>query len=229
MAALDPAPLPADRWRTEDWGFWEPVTHWGAPPEQATAIVWALHGRHHGPARVLGQLAAILGGPVPSLAAFAPRAPGDVWYDARYTEPPTSIGAPLVSALDEAERGLARLQARFPSARISVFGFSQGACLALELAALRPPAAVVALAGARIGPPSGYSAPSLAGELQVLLGAAEADPWVAQTDIQATAAWFRSADAQVELHTPPGDAHLITSEQAALAREVLLGPPQGHA
>ncbi|MBA3454957.1 MAG: homogentisate 1,2-dioxygenase, partial [Deltaproteobacteria bacterium] len=112
---------------------------------------------------------------------------------------------------------------------IVLAGFSQGACLALEVAARFPGlvAGVFAPCGARIGQSTEWAAPAgqpLTG-VPVLLGAAEADRFIARADLEATAAWFRAAGANVDVVDTQGDRHEITLAQRLRGRSVLTGEP----
>jgi len=114
-----------------------------------------------------------------------------------------------------------------PRSKLVLAGFSQGACLALEVAARHGAglAGVVAPCGARIGQPADWNAAMkdhLAG-VRVMLGAADADKFIVGTDVDATAAWFRSAGASVDVIAGQGDRHEITLRQRAAARTIILG------
>ena len=100
------------------------------------------------------------------------------WYAVRYGEAGRRQRRRGASR-DRPRRGGA---ARASGRGTILAGFSQGACLALEVAArtTAPLGGVIAPCGARIGQAGEWSAParSLAG-MRVLLGAAEHDKWIA--------------------------------------------------
>ena len=124
---------------------------------------------------------------------------------------------------------MAKVRQAAPTARVVLFGFSQGACLAAEHFATRaaPVDALVALGGARIGPANGYADASgdFAGRA-VLLGLGHGDAWVSMEDVEATAAWFRAAGAHVDVLPELSDAHRMSMRQRIRARRVIQPRPQ---
>ncbi len=109
---------------------------------------------------------------------------------------------------------------------IVLAGFSQGACLALEVAARTSEAiaAVYAPCGARIGPPSSWQAAAQRlARVPIVLGAADDDAFISRAARDATAAWFREVGAVVDDVSGPGDRHEITLAQRVRGRAVLTG------
>jgi len=212
--------------RLEDWGLPEPVTLAGPPLETARRVVVALHGRgataDSSVARVLE-----LTGSDPELSIVAPQASDNAWYTARYTAPRAEHGPALAAALDIASRTLDRVRTSHPE-RVALYGFSQGACLALELFLAREERldALVALSGAFIGPPE--ERPPLAARLAgtpVLLGASEADPYLERGTVEASARALREAGCDVRLEMVPGTTHTLHVPHRLLARRLLSGSP----
>jgi homogentisate 1,2-dioxygenase len=204
----------------------------GPDPAHAKRIVLALHGRGAEAGTIARRYREIVAHD-PATCVVGLRADGgaDRWYAVRYGDAGAGRDAEVVRALarvDTARRVLAQLA---PAAAITLAGFSQGACLALEYAARHGAglAAVIAPCGARIGRPDEWPAPQReSASAPVLLGAASGDKWIAGADLDATAAWFAAAGACVELVAGTGDAHEITARQRLVARELVLGPqPRG--
>ncbi|HWP09611.1 MAG TPA: iron-containing alcohol dehydrogenase [Polyangiaceae bacterium] len=210
--------------RHEDWGFAEPVALAGPPLEQGGRVVVALHGRGATSDSVLGRVMEITGSD-PTLTIVAPQASDNAWYTARYSASRSEHGAALAAALDTASRVLDRMRQSQP-ARVALFGFSQGACLALEVFLAREERldALVALSGAFIGPaaelPPRHA--HLAGT-PVLLGAAEADPYLDAAAVEHTAGALRDAGCDVRLEMAPGTTHTFHVAQRLLARPLLTG------
>jgi len=206
---------------------------WGPEPARARRIVVALHGRGANAGTMLRRVVEILGHD-PETCVVALRAPTDRWYAIRYHEPGAGADAEALGALAHVRGSIAALRDLAPGAPIFLMGFSQGSCLALELAATGGEglAGVIAPSGARLGRPAEWVPPArrLDG-LPVLLGASAEDPWVAPGDIEATEAWFTAAGAVVERSTVPGNAHEIVLGQRRRAREIVTGreppPPLG--
>jgi len=117
--------------RHEDWGFAEPVTLAGPPLEMARRVVVALHGRGATADSIVGRVLEISGSDA-ELAIVAPQATDLAWYKAPYSAPRAELGAALATALDTASRVLDRVRQSRPE-WVTLFGFSQGACLALEV------------------------------------------------------------------------------------------------
>ncbi len=241
-ALAEPVELPADlmqaafhgrrpsvRSRTEDWGLRMPVALTGASLSDAKVVVVAVHGRHANAESMVGRVLEVAGHG-PQLAVVAPQAPNNEWYAASYRAPASEIGAPLATAMDELQSVIDRARASAPGARLVLFGFSQGACLAAELVAARGVKvdALISLAGSRIGPRDGYSAPSASIDgVPALFGIGRGDAWVTTEDTSATAKWFERAGAQVDLLVETASAHQMAYRQRIRAREIIFGAALG--
>src|SRR5690606_4339679 len=87
-------------------------------------------------------------------AYLAPSAANFAWYPNRFIAPRESNEPYLSSALETMKDLLQEVEdAGIPSEKIVILGFSQGACLATELAARNPKkyGGIVALSGGLIG------------------------------------------------------------------------------
>jgi maleylacetate reductase len=198
----------------------------GCALDDAKLIVLALHGRGAEAgtiARRYHEIIASAGGADdPRVAIVGLRSEGGLprWYEVRYGEPGAGANAEALRAIARVETALATLSRyRVP---IVLAGFSQGACLALEVGARtsHPLAAVLAPCGARLGQPAEWSPPGKA-SMPVLVGAAAEDKWIARADLDATIAWYRAAGANVIDISGPGDKHEITAAQRARASELV--------
>jgi len=221
---------PSARHRREDWGLRRPVVCAGPPLAEARRVVVTLHGRGGAAGRAARE-AEILTGHAPDIAVVAPQAPEGVWYPGSYRAPlEDAQDRALEDALGEVDTVLDRvIREAGSSDRVTLFGFSQGACLAIETLARTPRrlAALVALIGARPGPRDAQPAlpaDALAG-LPILLGAPEGDAWVDAEDIAKTAAALEAAGAAVDTLLEPEGPHAPTLLQRIRARELLLGAP----
>jgi homogentisate 1,2-dioxygenase len=197
----------------------------GPPPDRARRVVLALHGRGAEPGGIVRRFVEIAGDA--DTAVVGLHAGGNRWYGVRYHEPGAGADAEVGRALARVHAAVRQLSAVSPAA-ITLAGFSQGACLALEYAARHGGVgAVIAPAGARIGSPSEWAPGSGLG-FPVVLGAGASDPWVDGARIELTAAWFRAAGATVEVLNNPGERHDISPRQRLRARELIVGARGPH-
>jgi homogentisate 1,2-dioxygenase len=204
----------------------------GPHPIDAKAVVIVLHGRGAEPGTLVRRVREILGhDDRTSIVGLRAEGGAERWYAVKYSETGAGSDPEVLAAIARVEQALDRLP---PDATIVLAGFSQGACLALEVAARtkRSLAAVIAPGGARIGLPTEWAAPIVdeAGDLptqpganMVLVGAADSDKWIARADIEATNAWFTAAGAVVLDISGPGDRHEITLRQRINARRIVVG------
>ncbi|MGE5184651.1 MAG: homogentisate 1,2-dioxygenase, partial [Acidobacteriota bacterium] len=223
-----PAPLARDALvglrpaRRLDVGTQPPALHAGPLPEQARRIVVALHGRGAEAGTILRRMREIAGHD-PGVCVIAPRAEGgaDRWYAIKFDDPAAASDPEVERAIARVDTVLDVLARRAPGVPVVLAGFSQGACLALEVAARRAGrglAGVIAPCGGRIG--GGWAAGEL--RVPVLLGAAAGDRWIPRAALDATAAWLRAAGASVVEVGGPGDRHEISYRQRVEARAIVL-------
>ncbi|MCA0939852.1 dienelactone hydrolase family protein [Salipiger pacificus] len=204
----------------------------GAPADRASSALVLLHGRGSSAADMLG-LGEVLA--LPELALLAPDAPGRSWW-------PTSFLAPMSEIAPWLDRGLAAVRQcvdalqdeGFARSAISVVGFSQGGCLALEFAAREGAglSAVFGLSAGLIGtgdaeaPPRdelyGFTpkrfdyAQRLDG-LKLDMSVHERDPHIPLARFTQSAAEFQSLGAEVSQRVYPGAGHaLMQSDVTAL-------------
>lgn len=221
---------PSARTRREDWGLSETVSVCGPSLTEAKRVILAVHGRGSNADALLRRVLETTGNP-PDTLVVAPQATDNAWYSARYYSPRSEIGEALPVALDQLERAIARIERHNPGAPLCLFGFSQGACLVLELAATRsrPLAAVVALSGARIGAAVDQQpvARAISGT-PVLLGSSEEDPWLVRDDLESASQAFVSAGCRVVTHCVPGEEHAVHAVHRFLAHDLLLQKQREH-
>ncbi|MBV8202239.1 MAG: phospholipase [Acidobacteria bacterium] len=209
----------------------QPVLSAGRPPAAAPAAVILVHGRGGSAEDILG-LVPELGRP--DLAYLAPQAAGSSWYPYRFmapleqNEPWLSSGLALLDAL---LGGLAA--AGIGAERTMLLGFSQGACLSLELAArtARPYGAVAGLSGALIGPPGtprdgsarreGAAGTAGLDGTPVLLGCSDSDPHIPLERVHETARVMTALGGQVSEQIYPAMGHTINADEIERLRRLL--------
>lgn len=181
-----------------------------------------LHGRGGSPAD-MHELARTLDRP--QMAWFVPAAAGQTWYPYALREPLKRNGPHLNSALRLLLRALDRAEAGgIPSERVVLFGFSQGACLALEFAArhARRYGGIAGLSGGLMGPDN--IARDYAGSLDrtaVFLGCGDVDPHVPKRRVDETATVLERLGASVTKRIYPGMGHTINEDELAFVRTML--------
>jgi predicted esterase len=201
----------------------QPVLTAGRAVADAQAAVILVHGRGGTPEDMLG-LVPELGRP--DLAYLAPRAAGQTWY-------PYSFLAPLADNEPGLSSGLAMLDALLASLetqgigpeRAVLLGFSQGACLSLELAARRARryGGIAGLSGGLIGPPGTERryAGSLAGT-PVLLGCSDRDPHIPRWRVDESAEVLAALGAEVDERIYPAMGHTINEDELERVRRMLV-------
>lgn len=194
----------------------------GIAPDRAKALCVFVHGRGQSPeemeAAVIRRLSA------PDVAFALPRAEGKSWYAARAVDPLTrETNAELAASLDGLATVIADLRAQAPGVPLLLAGFSQGACLSLELACSGRscPDAVVALTGCRVGLPDDARPLRLTPGLPVYLTAGDADPWIPVHAFAEAAAELGKAGARLRCDVFPGRPHEVSDAEIAMLETVL--------
>jgi len=208
----------------------QPVREAGAPLRHAKAAVVLIHGRG-ATAESLLPLADALA--QPDVAYHAPQAAGRTWYPHSFLAPLRANDPHLPSALEAVRDVLMALaESGIPPEKTVLLGFSQGACLALEVAArnARRYGGVVAFSGGLIGngeqdaePPEDKTFDydgAMAGT-PVFVGCSEHDPHVPLRRVEQTAEAFERLGADVTARVYPGSGHTINDDEVAFARGLL--------
>ena len=198
--------------------------HLAVGPKLAEAAVLAvlLHGRGQSPDYICGQAEGLF---APDVRHVVPAAPGRVWYPRRFmtpgaeTDPALDTAVGIVAALlDDAIAG------GMPPGRIVLIGFSQGGCLASEVARRHPRryGGLVIWTGGLIGPPGTvWAVPAGLAGVPVLVTGSDADPFIPEVRTRETAAHFRAAGAEVDLRVYPGRPHIVLDTEVASAAALI--------
>jgi homogentisate 1,2-dioxygenase len=192
----------------------------GAPLARARCAVLALHGRGASAERFAADLQRRIG-PRGDVAFVAPQAHANTWYPKPFDAPPADNQPLLDSALSVVDALYRELATKLGAERVIVAGFSQGACLALTWLSCTTarPRSVLAFTGAPTTLPDADFAAARGVELH--LGAASSDPFIARDVFDAAIARFRAAGADVDATTVPGDAHGIHAPDDAALRSAI--------
>lgn len=216
---------PSAHTRREPWAADEVVSVSGPELSQARRVVLCIHGRGSNADAIL-RAARQIAGDDPGVTLVAPQAPQGRWYAGRHHEERQNLEPALTQALGTLKAVARRILDVVSAERVVIFGFSQGACLALELAVelgLRL-GAVVALSGARIGRAGERPSvpPALAGT-PVLVGKSEADPWIGAGELEPVVLEFERAGCAVTAASVPGGAHGLHVLHRLRARPLIRG------
>jgi phospholipase/carboxylesterase len=200
------------------------LQHAGAPLHRAIAIVVAIHGRG-ADARSILSLGEVLA--QPNVTLLAPAAEHGAWY-------PRPFIAPVADNEPWLGRSLARLgtilddlsAAGIPDRRLGLMGFSQGACLALEVAIIRPRAygCVIGLSGGYIGPLDATPRRAVGSlkEAHVFIGCGDPDAHIPLERVRETTALMRAMGADVTERIYPGFGHGVNDDEIAQCRKLLV-------
>lgn len=212
-----------------------PLLTVGVPLAEASTALVLVHGRGATAESIVGLGREAARG-LDGVAILAPQAPGGTWYPHSFLAPLASNEPHLSSAI-AAVVGAVDVARRAGVRRVVLGGFSQGACLALEVAARHGAAlglaAAFGLSGALIGTadaPEGdkrFDYPDRLAGLPVVAGLADVDAHVPLARFQATAAVFERLGAAVDFRVYPGLGHAVNADEVEAVRALLSGPPSG--
>jgi phospholipase/carboxylesterase len=194
----------------------------GVSPDRARVQCILVHGRGQTPedmeAAVVRRLSA------PDVAFALPRAGGKSWYAARAVDPLTdATRAELGLSLEGLAKAVTDARASAKSCPLVLAGFSQGACLSLELgfAGGAAPDALVALTGCRVGAADDDRPGALPAGLPVYLSGGDADPWIPVAAFAEAVADLGRSGARLRADLFPGRAHEISDAEIAMLDSVL--------
>jgi predicted esterase len=201
-----------------------PVLNAGRPLAEADAAVILVHGRG-GSAEDLLALGAEL--QRPEFAYLAPQAAGQSWYPYSFLAPLPQNEPWLSSALELLGDLVVHVESGgIPAERITLLGFSQGACLSTEFAARnsRRFGGIIALSGSLIGPPGtprDYPG-SLAGT-PVFLGCSDRDPHIPKERVDESSQVLERMGAAVTERIYAGLGHTVNEDELDFVRGLLRG------
>jgi predicted esterase len=200
----------------------QPVLAAGAPLDEATVVVVAVHGRG-GDARDMLGLGAALG--TPDVAFCAPQAVGHTWYPMRFLAPLEDNEPWLSSALDFLAATVDTIESRgMPRRRIVLLGFSQGGCLALTFGAMQATrwGGMVGLSAGLLGPPgTDWAFPRALAGTPVFLGCGDHDPHIPGARLAESARTLERLGGAVTQRVYPGLGHTVNEDELEHVRRVI--------
>lgn len=217
----------------------QPLLTAGAPLAEAAGAVVLVHGRGASAQSILG-LSREFGRP--DLAYLAPQAAGGAWYPHSFLAPLDANEPGLSSGIEAVMRAVEHAEeAGISRQQVVLGGFSQGACLATEVAARHAGrwGGVFAFSGGLIGTgPGPDDAEPLAGMggsyaekafdyggsfegTPAFIGCSDVDPHIPLVRVQTTAAVFERLGAAVDLRVYPGFGHTVNADEIEAVRAML--------
>lgn len=194
----------------------------GPAPDAAKVLCIFLHGRSQSPeemeAAVIRRLSAR------DVAYLLPRAGGATWYNARAVDPLSdATRAELGQSVADLAGAIDELRAAAQGRPLLLAGFSQGACLSLEMAfsGQARPDAVAALTGCRVGTRACARASSLTPGLPVYLTGGSDDPWIPVTAFAEAAAELGQGRAALRADILPDRPHEVSGAEIAMLDAML--------
>jgi predicted esterase len=195
----------------------------GVPAEKARVLCVVVHGRHGAPEAMMHELVRHL--TAPQVHYVLPRAAGNSWYDARGYDALTEktrdqIGAGLAQIAGDIA---AAQRAGAPTGRVVVGGFSQGACMTLELAMRSGPwpGAAFCLTGFRVGAIGDERPCCSLADMPVYLSNGARDPFITLPEFAETVRELGDAGARVRSDLFPRQAHVMSPPEVATVDAML--------
>jgi phospholipase/carboxylesterase len=191
----------------------------GAPLDAAQAVCVFLHGRGQTPEEMIADTIARLARS--DIAYVLPRAPGKSWYAARAIDRLTpGTEAELGASMAAVAKAVAATRSDRP---LLLAGFSQGACLALELT-LRgqmSPDALVVFTGCRVGTPACHRPVRPLQGLATYISGSDADPWIPPAAFADAAGTLADQGAGLRAESFPGRSHSVSDDEIAVLDAML--------
>ena len=194
----------------------------GASLHCAKAAVIVIHGRDSSPDDVLSLTTLFA---QPDIAYLAPRAVSHQWYPHPYLSPIEENEPHITLSIAMLNQLIKNIETEnnVPIQRIALFGFSQGACLALELAVRCPRryGAIIGLSGALFRSKTSRNASGSLEGTPVFLGCSAADPHIPLSFVHDSAEKLSALDAAVTKEIYPGSSHAIVTDEIRITRKML--------
>jgi predicted esterase len=200
----------------------QPILAAGEPLERARAAMVMIHGRGAAAESILTLADEF---DQPGFTYLAPQAAGGTWYPNRFLAPTASNEPWLSSALAAVDHVVAKIvSADIPTEHLIIFGFSQGACLALEYAArhARRYGGVVGLSGGLIGADDEprHNSGNFAGT-HIFLGCSEVDFHIPQYRVEHAAKILAALGGKVTMRLYPNMDHTVNQDEIEFVRGMM--------
>jgi predicted esterase len=195
----------------------------GAALAKAARAMVLVHGRGDASDKMMLLAQAITGDP--AMALVFPKASHNSWYPKSFLAPTEENEPWLSSALENLNRVVAQIKSYgITEESIFLFGFSQGACLALDYACRRAKryGGIMILSGGLIGPvidEKKYHG-DFAGT-SIFLGCSDMDFHIPLQRLKESAAVATAMGAAVDMRLYPGMGHTINEDELRKVRSMI--------
>lgn len=199
----------------------EPQYH-GAGPDDADVVCIVVHGRNQTQADMMTSIVDRID--LPNVRFVLPKSDGDGWYAARAIDPLTDQTVnELQSSVNEVGELIMRARADTPDRPLLLCGFSQGACLAMELLMRQPAIANAAclLTACRVGAQTDTRPLAQLDGLPIYASCGDDDPWIPQDAYHRMLEDLTRAGARIRTDMFPGRPHEITDTEISVLADML--------
>lgn len=207
----------------------DPVYH-GANSDDAKVLCIVVHGRGQTQDEMMASIVARLD--LPFVRFALPKSDDVGWYAARAIDPLTDH---TLSELDDSISRIRALvadeRAKAPGRKLLLCGFSQGACLSVEIL-MRGPMGIDAaclLTACRIGAPTDDLPIAVLDGLPVYASCGDNDPWIPQEAYHHMLMDLTRAGARIRTDMFPGRPHEITDIEIGAISDMLQDLAADHA
>lgn len=185
----------------------------GQKIDKAEKSLILLHGRG-GSAKDILSLAPVLCDD--SFYIVAPQATNNSWYPYGFMAEKSKNEPWMTSAIEMIQKIIDDISIYIPAHKIYVAGFSQGACLSLEVTArhAKKYGGVIAFTGGLIG--ENLDQTRYTGNYEgtkVFIGTSQNDPFIPLPRVQQSKIVLEELGANVTLKIYPGNSHTVTKEE----------------
>ena len=207
----------------QDLHLFENTVYAGADLSKARRAMILVHGRGDASDKMLLLANEIVDDP--GMALIFPKATNNTWYPKSFMAPTLENQPWLDSALENMGKVVAHIKSQgIKEENIFFFGFSQGACLALDYASRNATkyAGVMVLSGGLIGPKieqSNYSG-DFAGT-GIFIGCSDTDLHIPLQRLQESEAVAAEMGANVDMRIYPGMDHSINEDELRKVRSMI--------
>jgi phospholipase/carboxylesterase len=193
----------------------------GTPPDSAEKALILLHGRGASAEDIITLADEFCDD---TYYIVAPRAVNDAWYPYSFLAPESQNEPWLSSAVATVKRLIDEISEHLPLHKIYLMGFSQGACLALEVSARYANrfAGVAAFSGGLIG--DTIRTDKYHGSFdgaKIFIGNSDEDPHIPLIRTEESAVVMENLGADVTLKIYPGMTHTIIQDEIDTVRELM--------